>query len=181
MTDLPRVTAILQSVGLGPDLSRIPEDVLETARDRGTAVHAAIEAITYGYHDAESVPPAIAPYLDAYQKFVAESGFEAKYAEIEVTHPTWRYRGHPDLVGFLLGRRVILDAKTGGAEGVEYQLAGYRMAWNAERPTEPVDAIASLLLRRNGTYRLVEHSAAEAEPVFLAAATVFYALKRRAA
>lgn len=177
----PRVTEILAATGLGPDFSRVPADVLEAARDRGIEVHAAIEALVYGYLDEESVSTVAAPYLDAYRKFVAESGYEAKYAEIEVTHPAWRYQGHPDSVGFLVGRRVLIDFKSGGAEGVEYQLAGYRAAWNAERPSEPVEAVAALMLRRDRTYRFIEHSADDAEPIFYAATTVWHARQRRPA
>jgi hypothetical protein len=179
--ELPRVTDILRDTGLGPDLSRIPADVLESARDRGQLVHAAIEALVYGYLDEAEVAPIAAPYLDAYRKFVVESGYEAKYAEVEVVHSSWGYRGHPDGVGFLMGRRILIDFKSGGAEGVEYQLAAYRAAFNAQHPTEPVEAVAALMLRRDSSYRFIEHAWADAEPVWLAAVTVFKARQRRAA
>lgn len=178
-SSFPRVSEILREAGLGPDLSRIPADVLESARDRGAAVHAAIEALTYGYLDEADVTPIVAPYLDAYRRFVAESGYQAKYAEVEVIHPAWRYQGHPDSIGFLVGRRLLVDFKSGGAEGVEYQLAGYRAAWNFTHPTEPVEAVAALMLRRDGTYRFNEQSWIEAEPIWLACVTVYHARQRR--
>ena len=172
---LPRVTEILAAVGLGQDWSLVPPDVLVAAQKRGTAVHAAIEALAYGYFDEAATDPEIVPYLEAYRAFIAESGHEAIASEIEVMHPTWRYVGHPDRVGWLLGRRCILDFKTGDLGPVAYQLAGYRAAWNAQHPTEPVDVLAAVQLRAEGTYRLHEVSAAEAEPVFLAAVMVYRA------
>lgn len=175
MTDLPRVTRILQAVGLGPDLSMVPEDVLEAARDRGVRIHEAIEALCYGYLDDLELDAETLPYIGAFKKFVVDAGYKAEYAEIEVINEAWRYRGHPDNIGWILGKRVLLDVKSGGAQGVEYQLAGYKAAWDAQHPTAPIDSIAALLLRRDGSYRFIEYAYDEAAPVFFAAATVFHA------
>lgn len=175
MSDLPRVTRILQAVGLGPDLSAVPVDVLEAARDRGVRIHEAVEALVYGYLDDLTIDAETEPYVDAYKKFVADSGYEAQYAEIEVRHEAWRYRGHPDNVGWILGKRILIDLKSGGAERVQYQLAGYKAAWDAQRPTEPVDSIAAVLLRRDRSYRFIEYVYDDAAPIFFAAATVFHA------
>lgn len=170
MSDLPRVTDILRAVGLSLPPPGSASD-LERARRRGATVHAAIEGIVYGF-DGPMTPEA-APYIDAYRKFVAESGFKAERAEFEVMHVAWGYQGHPDLLGWLLTKRIIIDAKTGDEAGVAYQLAGYRAAWNEQHPTEAVEAIASLKLNDNGTYRFHEHDLAEAERVWFAALTVY--------
>jgi len=178
--DLPRVTTILNAVGLGPDLSMVPPDVLTAAQQRGTAVHEAIEAIVYGYFDG-APDASIKGYLDAYQRFVAESGYTPIAAEFEVVHEAWRYVGHPDQIGWLGKHRILLDFKTGIADGVEYQLAAYAAAYNAQHPTEPVTAAAAIALRRDGTYRYHEVDVEEAKPVWLAAVTVYHARMRRAA
>lgn len=180
MSDLPRVTTILNDVGLGPDLSKIPPALLEAGRARGSAVHAAREALVYGYENEELLNPVVAPYLDAYKKFVAESGYVTIRAEFEVVSRRWRYRGHPDDLGWLQSKRMIVDIKTGTDEGVAYQLVAYRVAWNEEHPDEPVEALAAVQLRADGTYRFNEVSAVEAEPVWFAAVTVFYAKRRTA-
>lgn len=173
---LPRVTEILAAVGLGPDLSMVPPDILLAAQKRGTAVHEAIEALAYGYLDEAAVDPEIAPYLDAYRRFVRESGHEALASEVEVIHPAWQYVGHLDRIGWLLGRRVVLDFKTGTAmDGVEYQLAAYCAAWDAQHPTEPVAGAAAVQLRDDGTYRFHEVAIPAALPVWYAAITVFRA------
>lgn len=179
---LPRVTEILADVGLGPDFSRVPVAVLEAARVRGSAVHAAIEALVYGFFDEADLAEDVLPRLDAYRRFVKESGYETTHTEIEVTHPAWRYRGHPDTAGWLLTKRIILDWKNTDAVDVDaasLQLAAYRAAWNAEHPTEPVDAIAVVQLKGDGTYRFHEVNLAEAEPLWFAAVMVFYGKRAR--
>lgn len=181
----PRVTEILADTGLGPDLLLIAADVLERARVRGQRVHAAIEALTYGFYEpAEHDPDGdLGGYLGAYRKFVAEAKYEPLAAEVEVVHEAWRYCGHPDTVGFLGKHRVILDFKSGmlGLQGVEYQLAGYTEAWNHQRPRELVSAAAAVELRPNETYRYHEVDLGSATPVWYAAVTVYHARQRRAA
>lgn len=177
---LPRVTQILNAVGLGPDFSAVPPEVLEAARVRGRAVHNAIEALVYDFLDESVLAPDVLIRLDAYRRFIKESGYETTHTEIVVEHPVWRYRGHPDTVGWLVRKRVILDWKNVDAldlAAASFQLAGYRAAWNAEHPTESVEALGVVQLKSDGTYRFHEVSAAEAERVWFAAVTVFHAQK----
>ena len=180
MSSLPRVTHILEEAALGPDFGAATPADLEAGRRRGARVHAAIEADHYGY--PVDIPPAIAPYLDAYRKFVAESGHEPIASEVEVIHPAWQYVGHVDRVGWLLGRRAILDWKSGGPPDLKAagdQLSGYKLAWNAMHPGEPVEALGVLHLREDGTYRFHEIAGAEHEQVFLAAVVVYRTRKER--
>jgi len=173
---LPRVTEILTATGLAPDFGMVPADVLEAARARGAAVHAAAEGDHYGY--AVELAPDAAPYLDAYRKFVAESGHEPLVSEFEVVHAGWGYCGHPDRLGWLVGKRCLLDYKCTESPDLAYagrQLALYRIAWNAQHPTEPVESIAVLQLKSDGTYRLHEIAPADHEQVALAAVVVYHA------
>ena len=59
MGDLPRVTEVLRAVGLGPDFSAVPAATLEHARQRGTALHAAIEWHHEGTLDPDSLHPEV--------------------------------------------------------------------------------------------------------------------------
>ena len=182
---LPRVTAILQDVGLGPDFTGVPAAVLEVARIRGSAVHAAIEGIVYKYLDESALAEDVLPRLDAYRRFVKESGYETIHTEIEVVHEAWRYRGHPDSVGWLVKRRAILDFKNMDSmdstahRAASLQLCAYRAAWNAQHPALPVDALAVVQLLSDGTYRVHEASIAEWEPLWFAAVMVFHAKAAR--
>ena len=181
---LPRVTEILQSVGLGPDFSAVPPAALEYARERGRAVHAAIEAEVYGYLDETTLSEDVRVRLDAYRRFVKESGYQTTHTEIEVASTTWRYRGHPDSIGWLGTPRTLLDWKATEAvflDAAAYQLAGYRVAWNEQRPCYPIDAAAVVQLKGDGTYRVHEIDFARAEPVWLAACMVYHAKPRQEA
>jgi hypothetical protein len=176
----PRVTEILKACGLGSDLSMVPDDVLTAAQDRGKAVHEAVELMTYGGFDPSTFPPEHEGYLAAWRAFLKDSGYEPKYAEIEVRSERWRFRGHPDNVGFLNMRRTLIDLKSGTFDRVDLQLAGYVHAWNEERPAEPVEAALAVQLRRDGSYRVTEADLGAATPIFLAAVLVHRAQQRSA-
>jgi hypothetical protein len=180
---LPRVTEILEAVGLGPDFSMVPPHILEAARLRGSAFHEAHEASVYHYLDDTEVSPEVAAYLDGYHKFCTESGYKSIAAEFEVVHPTWQYRGHPDDLGWLSSRRTILELKTGqlDLESASYQVTAYRLAWNASHPTEPVGTIGVLHLPGDGTGRFHAVNPAEYEQTFLSAFIVYHAQRRKAA
>lgn len=158
---LPSVTTILKVVGLAPDFSMIPEDTLNAARDRGTAVHAAIEGHHYGYETA--LAPEHKPWFDAYLRFVEQTAHVPIVSENEVVNEAWGYCGHPDRIGWLTlegftGHRTVIDFKSGASAGVEWQLAAYAAAWNAQHPQQPIDRAVAVALKKNGTYRLLpEH------------------------
>ncbi len=180
---LPRVTHILQAVGLGPNLDGIKPAVLEVAAMRGTAVHEAIEAEAYGYLVGADLAPVVVPYLEAYRRFVKESRHEAIGSEITVQHPTWHFVGHVDRVGWLEKHRAIIDWKCVAQvdeRAAALQLAGYRLAWNAMHPTEPVSLTAVVQLRADGTYRFFDINAGEYEQTFIAALLVYRAQQEKA-
>ena len=179
---LPSVTAILQAVGLGPDLTRVPPDILEATRDRGTQVHAGIEALHYGY-DYE-IDPEYKPWLDAYLRFVEETQHVPIISEGYVRNDAWGYEGHPDRIGWLtlkgfVGHRTVIDFKSGAAEGVDLQLAGYAAAYNAMNPKAQIDRAGAVALRKDGTYRFIPVDLRAATPIWYAAVTVYRERVRR--
>ena len=171
----PRVHEVLEAVGLGLDLSRARRADVEQGLIRGAAVHVLVEADFYGY--PADVAPEYAPYLDAWRKFRAESGYDPQVIEYEVRHRAWQYVGHPDSWGWLNGHRCIPDFKTGTTEGVAYQVAAYVLAHNDMHPTEPVTVGAVLELHDNGRYKFSEIDLPAATQVWLAALVVFRAQK----
>lgn len=180
MTDWPRVTRVIQAVGLAADFAMVPAATLEQARVRGDAVHAAGEALAYGYFDEAEVPEPARPYVAALRRFLAESRFEPIAAEVTVAHPTWEYIGHPDLIGWLNGHRTLVDLKTGASDGADVQVAAYVEGWNAQHPEAPIAAAAILHLRDDGTYRFDEVELPHATPIWYAALTVYRAQRRAA-
>lgn len=176
---LPRVSEILAAAGLGWDLSEVPPARLEYARMRGTALHLAIQYHHEGVLDESSLHPDIMPGFEAYRRFLKDSGHEPIASEVELVHPTWQYVGHPDRIGWLNQRRVILDFKY--TESFQfwptaYQLAGYRLLWNAIHPTEPVTSTFALqLYPKTGQYQMRVVEAEKYEQTFLAALVVWRA------
>lgn len=183
---LPSVTQVLGDVGLGPDLSSIDPAILATASARGTLVHQAIEAEHYGGLDdmeVAALPEPVRVRFLGYRKFVAETKHKPIVSEIEMVHPAWQYIGHGDRVGWQGKDRTFVDWKCVVAlsvDSVSYQLAAYRMAWEATRPAEPISRVWAVQLLP-GDYRVhdVTDRMREATQVFQAALIVWRARARK--
>lgn len=183
---LPRVTQILDAVGLGPDLSGVPDGHLVVARRRGIAVHAAIEADGYGFLDEMTMlDSTTAGYFSGYRKFMVEAQHEPERSEFVVVHQAWRYCGHPDRLGWLPShrgrKRCLLDWKCVAQPDLDAaarQLAGYVLAWESEHPDEPIDITAVVQLRPDGTYRYYGLDARAKIDVFLGAVIVYHERQR---
>lgn len=162
---------------------------LETARQRGTDVHTATElhdrrrdAIVIrddkwrpdgirGYITATT----IAPYLDAWKKFLADTDFEIHEIEKRVCSLRHRYAGTLDRLGVLNGRRVVIDIKTTAKMSpvMGIQLAAYQFAVNEKTPwvkQYPYRFICQL--KPDGSYRLEEFKDKSDFTVFLALLTI---------
>ena len=198
-SSLPSVTHILNVMGLSPDLSGIAPAILERARRRGTMLHEAIEAHTYGYLDRGVLDEEVKGLLAGHERFLSETGYKSIVAEKELVSDVWGVIGHVDGVGWIGPERTIPDWKGVAVFdpwSVSYQLAAYRMLWNETHPKEPVERLIGIQFRPNGTYRMhqVPRDAAEAQrlgvkgptvaeatQVFQAATIVFKARERRTA
>ena len=173
---VPSVTAILRAAGLGPQYGDIDPAVLERARQRGVAVDAACDLIDADDLDEASVDPAIAGYVEAYRRFIADTGYTVRASQVQVHHAQLGYCGTADMVGRMQGRVALLDRKCTASmhPDVAIQVAAYAEALNhmiTESP--PVTLIAGLHLRRDGSYKVHTYDLAAAFNVFRAA-LVFY-------
>jgi hypothetical protein len=86
-TRLIGVSDAIQAAGL-KDFSRIAPDVLEHARQRGTAVHAACHFLDEGDLNWATVSPEIEPYVRAWERFKKETGVEL----LEIEKPDYTMR-----------------------------------------------------------------------------------------
>ena len=131
------------------------------ARERGLLVHTYTELID---NQIAISPGELEPYTNAYRDFLAYERPDWIYSEVGVADVENGYAGIADRVGYMHGRSLVLDIKTGApakwhwAQLVAYQLAFDIFAWELETeyplPPMSVDAIAILYLGRNGKYRL---------------------------
>ena len=150
---VPGVTSVLKSVGI-IDYSFIPQEILQRASKRGTAVHLALQYLDEGCLDRTSVDVEHRGYIEAYERFVTESGFEPAHIEHRVYHPVYRYAGTLDRTGLLNGTLTILDFKTGLVlPGHALQLAAYANCLAAPRRFRRI----ALQLNADATYRVYEY------------------------
>lgn len=156
---LPSVTRILRETGNAPDFSAVDPAVLERARQRGIAVHAACQYLDEDDLDVASIAPEIAGYVEAYQRFLRESGARVIDTEQAVWHEAG-YAGRYDLRAWIGGCRWLIDRKATATIGehVGVQAAAYAEANNAMHAVDgsigTVSEIAALHLRRDGRYTL---------------------------
>lgn len=163
---VPGVTSILQALH---SFDGVPAGVLEAAQDRGTAVHLCCEYLDKGILDEESIDPAITGYVDAWRLFTAEMRPVWSHIEAQVYHQVMRYAGTVDRVGQLQGREFVLDIKTSIASHPVWglQTAAYGHALGKQDA-----ARATVQLRADGTYRLIEWKDTADWPTFVSLITI---------
>jgi hypothetical protein len=152
--DGKRVPSVTQLLAPLVDYSMVPRDVLERAQQLGTAVHKATELYDLDDLDDDGLSDELRPYLDAWKKFRAETGFEPITVERKLVHPVLRYAGTSDRTGLVRQRVAVIDLKKMFVLGphIGPQLAAYQELHRRDR-LEVVDRYA-LGLRPDGNYRL---------------------------
>lgn len=169
----PSVTQIIQAAGLGVDFAAVPPEVLNRKREIGVLVHQACQYVDEGDLDDGSLAPEIRPYVDAYRRFLTDTGFESHGTERIMLHRGLGYAGTPDVWGELYGQRAELDRKTVytvSVPVVAVQMAGYAPLIRENEPTwKPGAARYALQLKRDGSYKLIPVELPGADAVFLAA------------
>lgn len=150
--------------------------ILDTAAARGTAVHAATQALD----ELGTVECAdeIAGYVEAYARFRREHVAEWQYIEKPLAHPEMKYAGTVDRAGLLNGVASIVDLKTNGVVKkplVKVQLNGYRCLMEANG--YHTERLYCLQLVKTGRYRLYPVAVDDSE--FMACYTIHAAMERR--
>ena len=160
-TYMSGVSGILKRAGL-VDLSGIPAQVLERARDFGTAVHLGCELLDKGTLDFKSLDPALVPYIEAWIKFKEDYGVEIIEIEQAVYSKTWWYAGTPDRIirckrfGTGSGKVLTLpDIKSSSTiyPSMRLQTAAYAIA-REEMTKEKIVQRCAVQLLKDGTYKL---------------------------
>ena len=144
---VPSVTDVLRIAGL-TDFSRVPEDTLAEARERGKDVHYWLELYD---QDARLVPGdlEIQGYIEAWAKFKKTSGFDVEKVEEPVLNSTYRYGGTPDRIGRAASKVVVAEIKCVAqvVPATRLQLIGYALCLSGQAERVAVQ------LKPNGTYR----------------------------
>lgn len=165
-TRLIGVSEAIQDAGL-KDFSRIVPDVLEHARQRGTAVHSACHFFDQNDLDWDSVSDKIKPYVLAWEKFSKDIPLEWSDVEKPLFHATHGLAGTPDRVTEKTERRII-DIKTYKPDTVTgVQLAAYSLLRFGPQPAYDAPKRWAVWLKEDGKYSLTEYTDRGDERIFL--------------
>lgn len=167
------VPSVTQCLSRLHDFGMIPKDVLEAACIRGSYVHALTE-----FHDQNDLDQSSVGiyrgYLDAWIRFCADH--QAVWEGIEVRGYSERYgfAGTLDRCGTLNGGAWIVDIKTSAQSHRVWnmQLAAYRQLLVETDSKWALTRLGTVQLRPDGTYKLIEWSAPDAWPAFMALTTL---------
>lgn len=147
---LPSVTHVLRFLD---NFEQIPRHVLEAAAQFGRHVHEACHLHNLGVLDWDALDTALVPYVRAYDKFLADTGFVVTASEERVVNATYGYAGTLDLRGRYRKRPAVVDIKSTAVlpASVGPQTAGYE---RCIRPRHGAHRRYGLLLRADHTYKL---------------------------
>ncbi|MEM5294208.1 hypothetical protein VSR82_07680 [Burkholderia sp. JPY481] len=167
-----RVPSVTQTLAPLVDYSAVPANVLKRAQDLGTAVHKMTELYDLDDLDMDNLSDELLPYLTAWIKFRAETGFVPELIEKRFYHPALGFAGTLDRTGLVSGRRSVIDIKKmlRLEPVVGVQLAAYKEL--CIKNGVDVQDRYGLGLRADGTYRLVPFTDKGDWPVFLSLLTL---------
>lgn len=148
-----RVTEIIKRHLDNGSYKYVRADVMEFAALRGTYADQAIEMWEKGELDESKLDPEIVPRLDAYKRFVDDTGWQAEEFQVELIHAN--YVGHLDQLGrFDGGPLTVLELKCAVPLPTHcVQCVAY---WNlvVALRNEPGAHCHVLYLKGNGRYKL---------------------------
>lgn len=158
---VPSVTQLIDRAGM-MDKSGYTQE----ARDRGTAVHKAIEQYDTAPVGMYVPDSAVAAYVEQWGEFKRQSKLVVLHNEFRVGHKKHGYAGTLDIYGALLHGYCVLDVKTGQKPSwVKAQLGAYSLALRAMR--KRVDQVCCLELS-DTKYTLFTYPRIEAEAEWMA-------------
>ena len=169
---VPNVTSVLESTL--DTFAGIPDEVLDYAKARGTAVHRATELYDHDDLDIEALDIELFPYLEAWIKFRDDTGFKPLAIEERIFNKRHWYAGTLDRIGYLFGYLSLIDIKSGIliTPSAGPQTAAYMEAKNY-RNINKIRRRYIVQLQENGTYRL-HHMVDKADwSVFLSSLTIY--------
>ena len=168
---LPSVTSIIAPLS---DLSRIPANVLENARQEGTQIHRMVELDCRGSLDESALPEWIKPRFEAWRRFREERNVEVILSEHRVCDPVWGYAGTLDLYVLMDDEPALIDVKRSfaGGRAIGVQTAAYEKPLRESLGvTKPIPRYG-LRLDTNGRPMLKAYAQRNDISVFLACLTL---------
>ena len=150
----------------------------EEATVRGSAVHKAILYSIQSDLEKKNLHPIVAPYFEAWEKFVNDFSFEPikELCEKPQYHPDYFYAGTPDAIGHSKGRPWLVEVKTG-----DFKTAGYQTAAQENFPEIKRLFVQRFVLKLNNdsTYKLIRQTDESDFEVFKSALNIANLIKQK--
>lgn len=147
---VPGVTSILQdNFGVKPYWS-------EWHAQKGRSIHQAIHLLVLDQLDWSSVDPRIKGRIEAFQKFILETGYRVVCTELSLFSELWRFAGTLDLIVEDGAKdKILIDIKPPSAEPiVDLQLALYALLYDENGMPPKIKRAACVCLKDNGYYSM---------------------------
>lgn len=147
------VSEIMQALGIVD-----PRWYTDYSRERGTAVHLALDLLAHGRLDWSSVDSRVAGYVRAGEKFLLDFrvpiGTSRVLTEHMIYHEGLRYAGKLDLFTEIFdAEEALIDFKTGGLGCAGMQTAAYEGALRLERGAKKPARRIAVQLFDDGRYK----------------------------
>ncbi len=165
---VPGFSEIIKSLGMANNPFWNDE-----GRDKGTSIHLWTIFLARGEEPIEPPDSRIAGRVDAFRKFMSESGFKFAGGEEPLYEPGMRFACTPDLYGHLGAFSAVVDIKNGAKEkwhGLQLGAQRLALAANGFKAQKKYG-----LYLRDGDYRLIEYPDAADESRWKTLVTAFYA------
>lgn len=108
----------------------VSEEIMDAAAEKGTLIHAALALADEDDLDWDSVDPDIGGYCEAWEEWVAHTGFVPDKIEEPLYSEDLDLAGTPDVRGWIGEHYCIVDRKSGSG-GIQWrhivQMTGYRL------------------------------------------------------
>lgn len=163
---VPSVTQLLSGLH---SFAGVREEVLEAARERGTAAHMAAHYWDEGDLDEAALDEQTTAYLAGWKRFVAESRPTFTGIEVMGVHSLYRYAGTVDRLAVIAGIDWVIDIKTAVAS---HPVWGCQTSAYAHLFGKPSAKRATVQLRKDGSYKFVEWNSPQDWPTFLSLVTL---------
>jgi len=140
--------------------------------ERGTAIHQAIHYLVQGVLNYDTLDERIVGYVQAFLKFLNETGFTVLDSEIRMYSDLYQFAGTADLIlADKNGDLTLADIKSSIEPKVDLQLAGYSILYDKKLPLKRYCAVG---LKEDGNYNMRwVKDIAVAKRVFMACLTVY--------
>jgi len=173
--ELVATSKVLEDVGI-TDYSMVPRQTLEWKAYLGKYVHRATHLMDINTLDESTIIPEAIPYLNAWNKFIAEHNPAWWEIEKSIYSKKYLFATTPDRIGFIDRENSDVEIKCTATimRSVGPQTASHCIAYNEDKPkTEQIKKRYCVLLKPDGTYKFEELKDKRDERVFLNALYVY--------